>query len=164
MAAAVRKLVHDLDPAVAIQDLGAWRKQLTLQLLPDRAATVALSLFGTFGLLLSITGTFGLASYIVSKRLRELGIRVALGAQAKQIVYAALGRMATLVAIGSIAGLMLGMGAGRLLAAIVYHASAQDPFVLLAVAFTMLLTGTLSIANPVRRVLNIDPANLLREE
>jgi hypothetical protein len=54
--------------------------------------------------------------------------------------------------------------AGKLLSAIVYHASAQDPFVLFAVAITMLLTASLSIANPVRRALNIDPARLLREE
>jgi predicted permease len=163
-AATVRKLVQELDPAVAIQDLSPWKKQLTLQLLPDRAATVALSLFGAFGVLLSITGTFGLASYTVSKRVRELGIRVALGAQARQIAYAALGRMTMLVAAGSVVGLMLGVAAGRLLSAIVYHASAQDPFVLFAVAVTMLLTGSLSIANPVRRALRIDPANLLREE
>jgi ABC-type antimicrobial peptide transport system permease subunit len=135
-----------------------------LQLFPAQAATVALSLFGVFGLLLSITGTFGLASYTVSKRLRELSIRVALGAQAKQIVSAALGRMVILVTTGSVAGLLLGIAAGKLLSAIVYHASAQDPFVLFAVAITMLFTASLSIANPVRRALNIDPARLLREE
>jgi predicted permease len=164
MAATLRKAVHDLDPAVPIQDLGAWRKQLALQLFPARAATVALSLFGIFGLLLSITGTFGLASYTVSKRLRELSIRVALGAQARQVVSAALGRMVTLVTAGLVAGLMLGIAAGKFLSAIVYHASAQDPFVLLAVVITMLLAALLSIANPVRRALNIDPAHLLREE
>jgi len=164
MAATVRKAVYDIDPAVPIQDLGTWRKQLALQLFPARAATIALSLFGTFGLLLSITGTFGLASYTVAKRLRELSIRVALGAQARQVVSAALGRMVTLVTAGLVAGLMLGMAAGKFLSAIVYHASAQDPFVLLAVVITMLLTALLSIANPVRRALHIDPARLLREE
>jgi ABC-type antimicrobial peptide transport system permease subunit len=164
MGAVIRKLVHDLDPAIPIQESGAWRNQLALQLFPAQAATVALSLFGVFGLLLSITGTFGLASYTVSKRMRELSIRVALGAQAKQIVSAALGRMIILVTTGSVAGLLLGIAAGKLLSAIVYHASAQDPFVLFAVAITMLFTASLSIANPVRRALNIDPARLLREE
>ncbi len=164
MAATVRKVVHDLDPGVPIQDLSSWRKQLALQLFPARAATVALSVFGIFGLLLSITGTFGLASYTVAKRLRELSIRVALGAQARQIIAAALGRMITLVTGGLIAGLMLGIGAGKFLSAIVYHASAQDPVVLLAVVVTMLLTALLSIASPVRRALHLDPAHLLREE
>ena len=127
-------------------------------------ATVALGIFGAFGLLLSIAGTFGLASYTVSKRLRELSIRVALGAQAQQILAAALGRMLILLASGCAVGLFLGAGASRLLSAIVYQASAQDPLVLVAVALTMVLTATLSVAGPVRRALHIDPANLLREQ
>jgi ABC-type antimicrobial peptide transport system permease subunit len=115
-------------------------------------------------LLLSITGTFGLASYSVSKRLRELSIRVALGAQAKQVLTAALGRMLILLASGSVIGIALGVAASRLLSAIVYQASVQDPFVLAAVAFTIALTGSLSVVSPVRRVLHVDPANLLREQ
>ena len=127
-------------------------------------ATVALGIFGAFGLLLSIAGTFGLASYTVSKRLRELSIRVALGAQAKQILSTALGRMLILLASGSVVGLVLGAATSRFLSGIVYQASAQDPFVLVAVAFTMVLTASLSVAGPVRRALHIDPANLLREQ
>ena len=123
---------------------------------------MALSLFGAFGVLLSITGTFGLASYSVTKRLRELSIRVALGAQAKQILAAALGRMLMLLGIGSTIGLVLGAATSRLLSAVVYQASALDPIVLCAVAFTMLLTGLVSIANPVRRALHLDPASPAR--
>jgi ABC-type antimicrobial peptide transport system permease subunit len=114
--------------------------------------------------LLSITGTFGLASYSVTKRLRELSVRVALGAQAKQILAAALGRMLLLLGIGSTLGLVLGAATSRLLSAVVYQASALDPIVLCAVAFTMLMTCLVSIANPVRRALHIDPARLLREQ
>jgi ABC-type antimicrobial peptide transport system permease subunit len=131
---------------------------------PSRVATVALGLFGAFGLLLSIAGTFGLASYTVSKRLRELSIRVALGAQAKQILSAALGRMLLLLTCGSVVGLLLGVAASRLLAAIVYQATAQDPFVLGGVLLTLLLTGAVSVAGPVRRALHVDPANVLREQ
>jgi ABC-type antimicrobial peptide transport system permease subunit len=164
MAAAIRKTILDLDPAIPIQDASAWSSQLGLQLFPAQVATVALSLFGAFGVLLSITGTFGLASYSVTKRLRELGIRVALGAQARQILAAALGRMLILLSIGSTIGLVLGAAASRLLSAVVYQASAQDPIVLSAVAFTMLLTGLVSVANPVRRALHVDPACILREQ
>ncbi|MBT9331163.1 ABC transporter permease [Paracidobacterium acidisoli] len=164
MAATLRQVVRELDPAVPVQESSGWRHQLGLQLFPARAATMALGLFGLFGLLLSITGTFGLASYTVTKRLRELSIRVALGAQAKQIVSASLGRMLVLLAAGSSVGLLLGVAASRLLAAIVYQASAQDPLVLFTVALTMLLTGALSIAGPVQRALRIDPARLLRED
>jgi len=164
MAATIRKVVRDLDPAIPVRVSSAWKNQLGLTFFVAQVATVALGLFGAFGLLLSITGTFGLASYTVSKRLRELSIRVALGAQAKQILSAALGRMLVLLASGSVVGMLLGVAASRVLSAIVYHASAQDPFVLAAVAFTVLLTGSLSVVGPVRRVLHIDPANLLREQ
>jgi len=164
MAAALRKTILDLDPAIPIQESSLWSSQLGLQLFPAQVATVALSLFGAFGLLLSITGTFGLASYSVTKRLRELSIRVALGAQAKQILAAALGRMLMLLSIGSMIGLVLGAAASRLLSAVVYQASALDPIVLCAVAFTMLLTGLVSIVNPVFRALHIDPAGVLREQ
>ena len=148
MAATIRKVVRDLDPAVPIRESSAWNNQLGMTFFVSQVATVALGLFGAFGLLLSITGTFGLASYTVSKRLRELSIRVALGAQAKQVLSAALGRMLILLASGSVVGMLLGVAASRVLSAIVYQATAQDPFVLAAVALTLLLTGSLSVAGP----------------
>jgi hypothetical protein len=164
MSAVVRGVIRDLDFSIPVRESGPWSSHLALNFFPSQVATVALSLFGGFGLLLSISGTFGLASYTVSKRLRELSIRVALGAQAKQILAAALGRMLILIALGSLVGILLGAAASRLLAAIVYQASAQDPFVLAGVVFTMALAGSLSVAGPVRRALHIDPAKLLREQ
>jgi predicted permease len=164
IAATIRKVIRDLDPAVPIRDSGPWTSQLALSLFPSQVATVALSLFGGFGLLLSITGTFGVASYTVGKRLRELSIRVALGAQGKHILWAALGRMLVLLGTGSVIGILLGVATGQVLSAIVYQASAQDPSVLAAVGFTVLITGCLSLATPVRRALLVDPARLLREE
>ena len=72
--------------------------------------------------------------------------------------------MLMLLTCGSVVGVVLGVAASRLLSAIVYQASAQDPFVLAAVALTMVLTASLSVAGPVRRALHIDPAHLLREQ
>lgn len=164
LAATMRKVIRDLDSAIPVRVSGPWRSQLGLTFFVAQVATVALGIFGAFGLLLSITGTFGLASYTVSKRLRELSIRVALGAQARQILSAALGRMLILLATGAVVGMLLGVAASRVLSAIVYQASAQDPVVLAAVAFTVLFTGSLSVAGPVRRALRIDPANVLREQ
>jgi predicted permease len=164
MVAAIREVVRSLDRAVPIRELSPWNAQLGLSFFPIQVATIALGLFGAFGLLLSIAGTFGLASYTVSKRLREMSIRVALGAQAKQILSAALGRMLILLGTGSVIGIVLGAAASRILSAIVYQASAQDPFVLASVALTTVLTGSLSVAGPVRRVLHADPATLLREQ
>jgi predicted permease len=164
MVTSIRRLIRDLDRAVPIRESGPWKPQLALSLFPSQVATAALGLFGAFGLLLSVTGAFGLASYAVSKRLRELSIRVALGGEAKQIISAALGRMLILLATGSLIGIGLGLASSRLVSAIVYQASAQDPLVLAAVASTMMLTGALAVAGPVRRALRIDPANLLREQ
>jgi predicted permease len=164
MAASVRKTIRGLDPGIPIRLSSPWYSALAFSFFPAQVATVALGLFGAFGLLLSITGVFGLASYTVSKRMRELSIRVALGAQAKQILSVALGRMLTLLAIGSLVGMALGAAASQVLSAIVYQATAQDPFVLAAVACTILLTGSLSVAGPVRRALHADPAELLREQ
>ena len=162
--ASIRKVLNDLDPAIPILTWGEWRSLLAMSFFPAQVATVALGLFGAFGLLLSITGTFGLASYTVSKRIRELSIRVALGAQARQVLAAALGRMLVLLASGSLVGLLLGIAASRVLSVIVFQATAQDPLVLAAVAFTILLSGSLAVAGPVRRALHIDPANVLREQ
>jgi ABC-type antimicrobial peptide transport system permease subunit len=88
---------------------------------------------GAWAAMLAITGIFGMAADSVSKRLRELGIRVALGAQPKQIVQAALGRAFKLLGFGSAAGLLLGLLATRVLSDIVYHATPSDPVVLAAV-------------------------------
>jgi ABC-type antimicrobial peptide transport system permease subunit len=162
--AAIRDVVRDLDRAVPIRELSSWNTQLALSFFPSQVATVALGVFGAFGLLLSIAGTFGLASYTVSKRLRELSLRVALGAQAKQILAAALGRMMIVLGSGSLVGVVLGVAGSRVLSAIVYQASAHDPLVIGAVALTVSLTGALSVAGPVRRALQADPATLLREQ
>lgn len=115
-------------------------------------------------MMLAITGIFGLASYTVSRRMRELGIRVALGARSWDVLRAALGRAVLLLGIGSVAGLALGFAASRVLANIVYQASASDPLVILAVVLTMALVGLLSAAWPARRALSAEPAMLLRDE
>ncbi|GAC1652799.1 MAG: hypothetical protein NVS9B15_13360 [Acidobacteriaceae bacterium] len=164
MAEMVRKLIRESDAAVPILTASPWSNNLGMSYFPSRVATVALGLFGAFGLLLSVTGTFGLASYTVSKRMRELSIRVALGAAAKQILAAALGRMAILLASGSVLGLLLGIATGKVLSVIVFQATAQDPWVLAAVGVTLLLTGMLAVAGPIRRVLHLDPALLSRDQ
>jgi ABC-type antimicrobial peptide transport system permease subunit len=116
------------------------------------------------GAMLSITGIFGMAAYSVSKRLKELGIRVALGAQRKEVLQAALGRALKLLAIGSAAGLVLGVLASRVLASIVYQATPRDPLVLTGVVLAMLLLGLVATWIPARRALGVNPLILLREE
>jgi ABC-type antimicrobial peptide transport system permease subunit len=127
-------------------------------------ATIALGVLGAMGALLSITGIFGMAAYSVSKRLRELGIRIALGAQRSEVLQAALGRPFKLLAFGSIAGLILGVLASRVLAFVVYQATPRDPLVLAGVVLAMALLGLLATWIPAQRALRIDPLRLLREE
>jgi ABC-type antimicrobial peptide transport system permease subunit len=105
-----------------------------------------------------------MASYVVSKRLRELGIRIALGAGRREVLRAALGRAFRRLALGSAAGVGLGLLATRVLSAIVYQATPKDPLVLGGVTITMLLLGLAAAAIPARRALAVDPLILLREE
>jgi ABC-type antimicrobial peptide transport system permease subunit len=105
-----------------------------------------------------------MAAHSVSKRLKELGIRVALGAQPGEVLRAALGRAFRLLAFGSAAGLALGMLASRVLASVVYQATPRDPLVLAGVVLAMLLLGLLATWIPAQRALSIDPIKLLREE
>jgi ABC-type antimicrobial peptide transport system permease subunit len=105
-----------------------------------------------------------MAAYSVSKRLRELGIRIALGAQRKEVLKSALGRPLILLALGSAAGLLLGILATRVLAYIVYQATPRDPLVLGGVVFAMLLLGMVATWIPAQRALSIDPLVLLRED
>ena len=125
---------------------------------------MALGVLGIMGAVLSIAGIFGMAAYSVSKRLRELGIRIALGAQHGELLQAALGRAFKLLAVGSVVGLILGILASRVLSSIVYQATPRDPLVLGGVVLAMALLGLLATWIPAQRALSVDPLILLREE
>jgi len=133
-------------------------------LFPSRMAAVSLGILGAMGTMLSVTGIFGLAAYSISKRLKELGIRMALGAQRKEVLQAALGRAFKLLAFGSAAGLLLGILASRVLAFIVYQATPRDPLVLVGTILAMVLLGLVATWIPAQRALSIDPMILLRDE
>jgi predicted permease len=142
LAAAIRRTLHDLDAGLPV-DIQTRYQGLDIILFGPRMATIALGLMGIMGAMLSITGIFGMAAYSVSKRLREIGIRIALGAQRKEVLEAALGRAVKLLAFGSAAGLLLGLLATRVLAFIVYQATPRDPLVLAGVVLGMSLLGLL---------------------
>ena len=144
--------------------INTWNRELDTALFAARAASLALGALGAMGALLAVTGIFGMAAYSVSKRLRELGIRIALGAQRKAVLMAALGRVLRLLAVGSVAGLLLGIAATKLLSYIVYQATPRDPLVLVSAILSMALLGLLAAWIPARRALAADPLALLREE
>jgi len=163
MAAAIDGRLHGLDGSLPLGIL-SWPVELDGALFAARVATIALGVLGLLGAMLAVTGVFGMASYVVSKRLRELGIRVALGASRQQVLRASLGRAFRLLAIGSVAGVVLGVLATRVLSYIVYQATPKDPLVLGGVTLTMLLLGLIAAWIPARRALAVDPLILLREE
>ncbi len=163
VAAAIKNTVQDLDAGLPFT-IRTWQPGIESALFPSRMATLSLGVLGVMGAMLSITGIFGMAAYSVSKRLRELGIRMALGAQNKEVLQAALGRAFRLLAFGSTAGLLLGILASRVLASIVYQATPRDPLVLGGVVLAMALLGLLATWIPAQRALSIDPMILLREE
>jgi predicted permease len=160
---AIRGTLHQLDAGLPV-DIETRYDEMATALFAPRMATVSLGVLGMMGAMLAITGIFGMAAYSVSKRLRELGIRVALGAQRKEVLQAALGRAFKLLAFGSAAGLLLGILAGRVLAFVVYQATPRDPLVLAGVVLAMALLGLLATWIPARRALSVDPMILLREE
>jgi predicted permease len=163
LAAEMKSSLRELDAGLPFFTQ-TWNQLLEGMLFPSRVATVSLGVLGVMGAMLSITGIFGMAAYSVSKRLRELGIRIALGAQRKGVLQAALGRSFQLLAIGSAAGLLLGILASRVLAFIVYQATPRDPLVLAGAVLAMSLLGLLATWIPAQRALNVDPVILLREE
>jgi predicted permease len=163
MAAALERTLHGLDPSVPLT-IRPWPADLASALFAARVATVALGVLGLLGAMLAITGIFGMASYVVSRRLRELGIRVALGASRQHVLRASMGRAFILLGAGSVAGIVFGVLASRVLSFIVYQATSRDPLVLGGVVATMLLLGLVAAWIPARRALSVDPLILLREE
>jgi predicted permease len=163
LAAAIRNKVRELDSGLPFE-VRPWGQELDSALFPSRMATISLGVLGIMGAMLSITGIFGLAAYSVSKRMRELGIRVALGGRRKELLQAALGRAFKLLAVGSMAGLVSGILASRVLAYIVYQATPRDPIVVAGVVLAMVLLGLVATWIPARRALSVDPMILLREE
>jgi ABC-type antimicrobial peptide transport system permease subunit len=159
----MRTKLHQLDSGLPVAPK-TWNELLSVVLFPSRVATMSLGVMGMMGAMLSVTGIFGMAAYSVSKRLRELGIRVALGAQRTQVLQAVLGRTVKLLAVGSGIGLLLGILATRLLAYVVYQATPRDPFVLSGVVLAMAFLGLVATWIPAQRALSVDPMMLLREE
>ena len=133
-------------------------------LFPAQVATAGLRVRGLLAAMLALTDVFGIATYFVSRRIKELGIRVALGAQRLQLIRSARERPLILLLVDSSAGLLLGVLAAKLLGQIVYEATPRDPVVLAGVVIAMALLGSLAVFVPTRHVLAIDPARLLRDE
>ena len=163
MAATLQRTLSGIEPNAPI-DGAKLVRCARWELFPARAATVALGVMGLLAAMLAVTGIFGMAAYNVSRRMKELGIRVALGARKKHVMSAAVGRPIVLLGVGSSVGLLAGIFASRLLGKIVYQANPRDPMVVVGAVLTMALLGIAASAIPARRALAVDPSRLMREE
>ena len=163
LATAMRDTLRGLDAGLPVY-IKTWVKEMDLVMFPSLVATVSLGVLGLMGAMLSVSGIFGMAAYSVSRRLKELGIRMALGAQRREVLHAALGGAFRLLAVGSAAGMLLGVLSTRVLASIVYQATPRDPLVLATVILAMLLLGLAATWIPAQRALSLDPVKLLRED
>jgi predicted permease len=165
MAPALQRTLSGLEPNALIK-VQSWHDVLggVNALFPARASTAAMGVMGLLAAMLAVTGIFGMAAYNVSRRMKELGIRVALGARTKHVMSTAVGRPIVLLVVGSLLGLLSGVLASRLLGHIVYQANPRDPVVVVGAVLTMALLGIAASAIPSLRALAVDPSKLLREE
>src|SRR5438105_8618298 len=163
MAAVLERTLSSLEPN-AIITVQSWPDAMVGALFPARAAAAALGVMGLLAAMVAVTGIFGMAAYNVSRRMKELGIRVALGARTKHVMSVAVGRPIVLLGLGSLVGLLLGVFTSRLLGQIVYQANPRDPVVIGGAVLTMVLLGIAASAIPALRALAVDPSKLMREE
>lgn len=160
----MRQGIASVDSGIPVLTLNSWTDSLHFVLFPARAVTVILGAFGVITLLLAVTGIFGLAASTVSRRLRDLGIRMALGARPVQIALVVLKRTVVLLTVGSALGFVLGYLVSNVIASIIYQSTTNLLWLLSMVAATMLATGALATWLPLRRALSANARDLLRSE
>jgi predicted permease len=164
VAPALRAAVTAFDETLPVSDIRTMSKHLGIALMPARLAGAALGIFGLLGLVLASVGMYGVMAYTVSQRRREIGIRMAIGAAAGDVVGMIMKQGLTLVIVGAAIGVAGALGASRLLRGILYGASVVDPVTFVGVP--LLLTGVAALASwlPARRASGVDPLEALRRE
>jgi predicted permease len=160
----LRKAVLDLDPELTLFNVGSLKDQLALPLFPARIAAITLGIFGTLAMVLAATGLFALMAYAVSRRTREIGIRMALGARRMQVLSSVLGRTLALCAAGISMGTVITLATSRLLSAVLYGVSPRDPATYLVALVLMTMVALAVCWHPAARAIRINPACTLREE
>jgi predicted lysophospholipase L1 biosynthesis ABC-type transport system permease subunit len=160
----LREELRSIDPRLPIITLQTMEDAIAFTLLPQRVASRLLSLAGGLGLLLAAVGLYGVLSFLVAQRTREVGVRMALGAEAGQVVRMVVRRGLRLAAVGAVVGLVLAALVTRFLQSLLFGVSAFDPAV-----FALMTLATLAIAGfaswiPARRASGVDPMVALRHE
>jgi predicted permease len=164
LLATARQVLHEVDPDMVVMEAKTMNEHLALMLFPPRMAAFLLSVFGGLALTLAAIGIYGVVSYAVSKRRREIGIRMSLGASARAVVAAAVGSGMRLVLVGGVVGVALAAAVTWVLKAYLYGVGSTD--LATFVAIPLILSGVAFVAAfvPARHAAAVDPLRALRSE
>ena len=161
---AIAAEIKKLDPELPIYSAKTLTEHMGTSLFPARMAAIALGSFGVLALVLAAVGIYGVMSHVVAGRTREIGLRMALGAQLSDVQKLILQQGMWLAAIGAIIGLALALGGARLLTSFLYGVSASDPVTFASIALLLLGIALLACWLPARRASRVDPMVALRAE
>jgi len=160
----LRAIVHDIDPTIPAPEISMVRSSFATELAAPRFNTILLAIFAGLALILAAVGLFGVLSYTVSRRTREIGIRVALGARADDVrglvVRQGMGPVLAGLALGVIASFF----AARVLASLLYGVAAHDTLAFVAAGVVLTATAMVACYLPARRATRVDPMTALRSE
>lgn len=161
---AIRKLVAKYNADLPLMNVKTQSEQIEAGLQQERLVANLSSLFAAMALGLTCIGLYGLLSYEVSRRTRDIGIRVALGARRANLIGAVMWRGVALVSTGTVAGIAAAMGEGRLLANMLYGVKPADPKALALVSLLLIAVALIAAFIPARRASRVDPIIALRQE
>jgi predicted permease len=162
--AALRQVVQKIDPSISVYAAKTLKEHLGTSLFPARMAAIALASFGVLALMLAAVGIYGVMSHVVAGRTREIGLRMALGAQLSHVQKLILKQGMLLAAIGSLGGLIISLGGARLMKSMLYGVSTSDPITFASVALLLFSIAFLACWIPARRATRVDPIIALRAE
>ncbi len=159
----IRSAITQVNRDISLE-FRSFETQVNESLLQPRIVALLSSAFGSLALLLSIVGLYGITAYAVARRQREIGIRMALGAQPRSVIWLMLREVVTLLAIGIALGLTISLGAGRLIVSLLYDVRSNDPRHLAIAVLTLVVATAVATYLPARRAARLDPMSALREE
>ena len=160
----IREIVRQADSDMPVFDVRTMEDHMGIALLPARLGGAVLGLFGILGLILAAVGIYGVMAYSVAQRTRELGIRVALGADREGVVRLVLGEGMRLTLVGTVLGLLAAAAAAQLLKGLLYNVDPLDPVAFTLVPTILLSVAALAIYLPARRASRVDPIRALKTE
>jgi putative ABC transport system permease protein len=164
MVATLRREIQVLDPDLPVFDVALLGSRLERSLWPARMATALLGLFGLLGLLMTVLGIYAVVAHSVAERTREIGIRIALGGRATNVLWLLIRQSMASVAVGLALGILAAAALMRLLSRLLYGIDATDPITFAATAFLLVLVTALGSYLPARRAIGVHPTLTLRHE